>query len=62
MAAHMLNNMMFVLTAWLQVRDGEPVTNEPSLWHPAAIAASAALSAAALWALWKFVRRHSDES
>ena len=25
-AAHMLNNMMFVLTAWLQVRDGEPVT------------------------------------
>ena len=61
-AAHVLNNMMFVLTAWLQVRNGEPVTNEPSLWHPAAIAASAALSAAVLWALWKFGRRNSDKS
>lgn len=40
--AHTLNNMMFVLVAWLQVRSGQPLTDEPTLYPWYLAAASAA--------------------
>ncbi|MDE5662388.1 MAG: CPBP family intramembrane metalloprotease [Muribaculaceae bacterium] len=54
-AAHVLNNVMFVVTAWHQARtEGiESVSGEPSLWPAWATVASAALTAAAIYLLWK---------
>lgn len=53
--AHVLNNVMFVVTAWHQARtEGiESVSGEPSLWPAWATVASAALTAAAIYLLWK---------
>lgn len=53
--AHVLNNIMFVLTAWHQARVTglETIDNEPSLWSWPATAISLALTATAIYALWR---------
>lgn len=53
--AHVLNNTMFVISAWLDVRANgvETFTDEPTLWAPAAIILSAVLTANVLYLLWR---------
>lgn len=52
--AHTLNNMMFVIIAWKQVREGMTLTDEPTLysWHMALV--SALLVYIALFLLYKY--------
>ncbi len=53
--AHVLNNMMFVLTAWRHIRTSglETLDNEPVLWSLPATVLSIALTAIALYILWR---------
>lgn len=50
-AAHVLNNVMFVVASWHSVRTGGvgSLSNEPTLWPALATVASAVLTAVALW-------------
>lgn len=60
--AHVLNNMMFVLTAWQQSRSTgiDSLSNEPTLWGWGVTLCSAVLSAGVLWLMWR--SRVSEES
>ncbi|MDE6206636.1 MAG: CPBP family intramembrane metalloprotease [Muribaculaceae bacterium] len=55
MLAHVLNNLMFVLTASHQIRrDGiDSLSADPQLWSPVATIGSLALTALILWLLWR---------
>jgi len=52
--AHTLNNMMFVLVTWIQVRAGIELTNEPTLYSWYYALASAALTFTVLFLLHKY--------
>lgn len=54
-AAHVLNNTVYVVTAWWQVRQhsADVLTAEPMLWNWIITAASAILAAATLYGLYK---------
>lgn len=60
-AAHVLNNMMFVLTAWHQVKSSgiDSLSNEPSLWNWPAILCSFILSAGTLLLMYR-LRQQSE--
>lgn len=60
--AHVLNNMMFVLTAWRHIRTSglDTLDNEPVLWSLPATVLSAALTALALYVLWRRRRTIAD--
>ena len=53
-AAHILNNVMFVISAWLQIRtEGiESLDNTPSLWPVWLTVASTAATAFSLYLIW----------
>lgn len=53
--AHMLNNMMYVLTVWNQTRSTgiESLSNDPSIWNIWATLGSAAFTAGILFLMWK---------
>ena len=50
-AAHILNNVMFVISAWLQIRI-ESLDNTPSLWPVWLTVASTAATAFSLYLIW----------
>ncbi|MCH5221835.1 MAG: CPBP family intramembrane metalloprotease [Muribaculaceae bacterium] len=54
-AAHILNNLMFVITAWYQIKaEGlDSFSDEPTLWSPTITIVSALFSALALYFLWR---------
>lgn len=52
--AHTLNNMMFVIVAWKQVRDGGVITDEPTLYSWYAALGSGMLIYTVLFLLHKF--------
>lgn len=52
--AHTLNNMMFVIVAWKQVRDGGVITDEPTLYSWYAALGSGLLIYMVLFLLHKF--------
>lgn len=52
--AHTLNNMMFVIVAWKQVRDGGVITDEPTLYSWYATLGSGLLIYMVLFLLHKF--------
>lgn len=56
-AAHVLNNVMFVITGWLQVRSHgiDALDNEPELWPVWVVAASLAATATVLFILRKSI-------
>lgn len=51
--AHILNNTVYVVTAWTQTRmNGEVPSTEPVLWNPLLIAASVIVTASLLFLLY----------
>lgn len=63
-AAHVLNNVMFVLTAWHQssLNGVESLSNEPSLWGWPTTLLSVLLTTGALVLMWRLRRVGSSES
>ncbi|MDE6463484.1 MAG: CPBP family intramembrane metalloprotease [Muribaculaceae bacterium] len=61
-AAHVLNNTTYVVTAWLQARQGGTSATEsvPELWSLPVTVASVVLTAALLYVLWRFCRESAD--
>ena len=49
--AHTLNNMLFVAIAWIQLRAGEPITDEPIVYPTLIAICSAIATTATLYAL-----------
>ncbi len=54
-AAHTLNNMMYVLTMWNQVRDGgvESLNSDPTLWNVWTTLGSVVFTIGILYLMWK---------
>ncbi len=61
--AHVLNNMIFVFTAWLHVRSNgiDALTNDPSMWSLWPTLGSAAATGAVLYAMWR-LRQSAEHS
>lgn len=59
MAAHILNNSVYVLIAWLQLRKGEAITDEPTQWGLVPALLSTVATAGALFMVWKLGRRYA---
>ena len=57
--AHMLNNILYVVASWIQVRNGasDTITAAPQMWSTTATAASALLTAAVLFFIYRLSRR-----
>lgn len=57
--AHMLNNILYVVASWIQVRNGASytITAAPQMWSTTATAASALLTAAVLFFIYRLSRR-----
>ncbi len=62
--AHVLNNTMYCLYAWWQIRNGESSAaySEPELWNMWYVAASAVVTALLLWMLWRVCRRADSDT
>lgn len=59
MTAHMLNNILYVVASWIQVRNGasDTITAAPQMWSTTATAASVLLTAAVLFFIYRLSRR-----
>lgn len=57
--AHVLNNSVYVITAWWNARQGLEVDSDPELWSVLWIAGSVVITAVALWFLWRSLRDRS---
>ncbi len=55
--AHMLNNIMFVLTSWKHLHDGKPLTDEPTLWSVEVTVVSLFLTGGLLWMMWRYGKK-----
>ncbi len=55
--AHMLNNIMFVLTSWKHLHDGKPLTDEPTLWSVEVTVVSLFLTGGMLWMMWRYGKK-----
>lgn len=61
-AAHVLNNAAFTVSAWWQVRHGQMPESEPTLWSPLWIGLSVLLTATVVLVLKRIIPKEEDGS